>query len=165
MSVEVPGLQLDQDGAFQRREWQVQRIAWWVVLVLLVLATLGLFGNGPVSHRTVQADEVTVTVQRFARSTGPQTLLVDVGPRHVREGRAHVLVSREFLAAVDIESITPTPAEVVTGGDHLSFRFDVSGTSRLSASFSLRAQEIGVVSAQIALADGTSVRFRQLVYP
>jgi hypothetical protein len=165
MSVDAPGLQIEQDGDFQRAEWRVQRVGWIVLAVLLALAALGLFGNGPLSHRTVQADGLTVTAQRFARNMTQQTLTIDVGRQHVQGAEAVVLVSRELLAAVEIQQITPTPSEVASGRDHLAFTFPVERGLGVTVVFAVEAEEIGLVEAEVAVPDGTRVDFWQLLYP
>ena len=46
----VGDLELNQDLAFQYREWAVQRGSRWVLAVFVIAAALGAFGGGPLTH-------------------------------------------------------------------------------------------------------------------
>lgn len=43
---DVRDLESEENLAFQERQWVVQRVAWVVVLALLVAGLLGLLGPG-----------------------------------------------------------------------------------------------------------------------
>lgn len=165
MDGQRPGLEIEQDEAFQRREWSVQRVGWGVLAVVLGLAALGLFGNGPLSHATADEGDLTVGYQRFARNQGHHTLMVQVAPGHARDGRVTVLVSQELLGDVRLDSVSPEPSSTVVTRDHVAFSFDVADDVPLAATFHVMGDDVGVTSGEVALTDGTRVRFRQLVYP
>jgi hypothetical protein len=41
---QAPELQLEEHLDFQRKQWVFQRVAWFVMLAVVVLGLLGLFG-------------------------------------------------------------------------------------------------------------------------
>jgi hypothetical protein len=62
--------------AFQRRSWTVERVAW-VMMVLLVIAGLhGLFGGGPVGGRVPNGEGVELHYEALVRSGTPQAVEV-----------------------------------------------------------------------------------------
>ncbi len=155
-----------QDQRFQQREWRVQRFGWIALALLIALAALGLFGNGPLSSTAATSADLTVGYQRFARNQGQQTLLVAVQPGHQREGRVDVLLSRSLLDAVELQQIFPEPSGTTTQPAHLVLAFDVAEPSAtLEVRLQLRGDAVGPVRGEVALTDGTRVPVRQFLYP
>jgi len=74
----VGSLEIVQDMTFQRRAWVVQRIAWVVMLLIVVAAVLGLFATGPLSGTTAKTDDGVLTIEygRFARHDAQTDLLI-----------------------------------------------------------------------------------------
>lgn len=67
---------VEDDIAFQRKAWKVERVGWACLLVLVVFALLGLFSNGPLSDRRLTTPDGTLQVddQRFLRQGGRSPL-------------------------------------------------------------------------------------------
>src|SRR5215204_3554855 len=62
-------LELDQDLAFQHRQWRFERIGWAVMGLVIIASLAGLFGHSPFARAQVQTADHKLTVEydRFAR--------------------------------------------------------------------------------------------------
>src|SRR5919106_6001727 len=70
-------LQIDQDLAYQQREWLVERVGWIVMLLLIVAAAAGIFGNGVLSRASVSdGKQLRIEYERFAHYLTPTSLKV-----------------------------------------------------------------------------------------
>jgi hypothetical protein len=164
----IGDLEIDQDIAFQKHEWQVQRVAWVVMALIVLLAALGLFGTGLLSSASASDPNgvLTVDYQRFIRHDGRTTLTVNVAPELVTGDSVEIWLAADYHADVQIEQISPEPQEVRTDGDRLIYVLAVEGvTGPLELSFALRPQAIGRVSVEVGLVDGPQVAFSHVSYP
>jgi hypothetical protein len=164
----VDGLEIDEDLAFVRRSWTVQRLGWIGMGLVLALALAGLLGSGPLSRRATHlAGLLRVEYQRFARYEAVQTITIRVEPAATHTGELRVWVDRRFLDDSKIDAITPTPVRVEAGPDRLVYVFAMSHPGEpTTLSFILEAEQIGPTSGRIGLvgSDGAA-SFRQFVYP
>lgn len=105
-----PDLQVDQDMAFQRREWAVQRVGWAVGLLILAGALAGLFGHGPLSRAEAGSEDgpLHVRYERIVRNQAPADLRVsfplDPG------GETTLWLSGALVQRVELRSVVPEPA-------------------------------------------------------
>jgi hypothetical protein len=60
-------LQIDEDLAFQRREWKIQRVGWGAMALVIIAALLGVFGTGPLSNATLEREGLRLEYERFCR--------------------------------------------------------------------------------------------------
>ena len=110
-------------SGFQRREWIAQRIGWVLLAMVLLAGALGLFGNGPLSHRTIGNAAATFEYQRFIRKDADarwELQLMGATPR----GQVEIAVDAEFARNYEIRSIQPRPVSTVLDGGRWVFRFD-----------------------------------------
>lgn len=164
----VGDIQVDEDLAFQRRSWQIQRVGWAIMALLILAALLGLFGPGPLSYATagVQGSSLWVEYNRFVRFTSVQELIVHLGPEAVRGDEAPLWFSTTYIESLDIQGITPQPDAVEIGPDRITYVFLVDNPSEpFSVYFVIQPEKIGLLEAQIGVDEGELVRFRQFVYP
>jgi hypothetical protein len=165
----VPGLDLDQDLAFQERSWRVERIVGWGMVVLVVAALLGLLGAGPLSRAEVTSDALQLQYPRFSRVQSSETLKVRIGADAVRDRETRLWVDRRYLDDSRIESILPPPVRVEAAPDRLVLAFAVAEPGRpLEVTLTLQPERIGVLRGALGLesaAAGPGLAFRQVVYP
>jgi hypothetical protein len=166
----LDGLQIEEDIAFQRRSWRVQRVAWAVMALILLAGLLGVFGSGPLSQATASMPGVlAVEYQRFARYDTPDTLSIRLEPAATGGPAVRVGLDRAYLDHSKIDSMVPPPARVHGAGDRLVYEFPIAEPGRpLTITLALEPQQIGIVHGRVTLErDGgvETVSFRQLVYP
>jgi hypothetical protein len=163
-----PGLEIDQDLDFQRKEWRVERIAWAALTIIVLLALLGLFGTGPLSSATASSDDdgLVLDYERFVRHDGEASLDIQVSPDQVSEGEIELWISTAYLDKVRIESISPQPDEVRGEGDRQVYVFLAEAPNApVSITFNLSPDRMGRYSGEMGIVDGPAISFTQLSYP
>ncbi|KUP95777.1 hypothetical protein [Thermobifida cellulosilytica] len=156
------------DPVRRRREWRLERTAWALAALLLLLALAGLFGGGPLSWAGAGSPDgvVHLSYDRFVRGYSPTTLEVSIAPQAAREGRIRLGVSQEFLETVAVQNVTPQPLRVVGGGDALVYEFAADRAEQpLTVAFDLQAEQTGLHRAEVGAEGAQPVRFWQFVYP
>ncbi|HXH06764.1 MAG TPA: hypothetical protein VNI83_09250 [Vicinamibacterales bacterium] len=160
-------LVLDEDLAFQRRVWTIQRIGWVVLALLVVAGAFGLFGGGPISRASTgdPAGRLAVEYERFCRREATTTLTVRLREPRAPEGAASVVFAPAYLDAIAIEQVVPPPEGSEIRPDGVVFRFRPPPNDMpMVVIFFLRVRRAGIVFGRLSSA-GSSVTFRQLVYP
>ena len=161
------GLELDQDLAYQRRAWRAQRIAWLIMLLIVLAALIGLFGHGPLSRTTVGPNGgLQLEYERFARLLTPTTLRFRTSSGAIQGDELRLWISNDYLQGIQIEHVSPMPQTVEAGPDGLVFVFRLTEPGRpMTATFQARPERIGRISGHAALTDRQPIRFNQFVYP
>jgi len=163
-------LQIEQDPAFQRRSWRVERIGTWLFVALLGAAVSGLFGSGPLSHAAATVPGVLrVEFQRFSQYQSPDNLLIHVEPGAAPGRELRLWLDRAYLAGVRLEAMVPTPIRVETAADRLTFVFALTEPGvPFTVLVALQPQHFGVMHGRLGLepaGDGPRLAFRQIVFP
>jgi hypothetical protein len=162
-------LEIDEDIAFQRREWRWQRVGRWILTGFVLLAALGLFGNGPLSHATVgnSSDAIRIEFERFVRvgATDRMTLQVrlvagpDAAPIEVR-------LTRAYFDGVRIHAITPPPLGIEVGPADVVVRFapptGISDTATIV--FEVEPIALGRLRGTVRLTGEPALSFSQFAF-
>ena len=158
---------IDQDEAFERRSFHVQRAGWIVMALIVMAAATGLLGSGPLAKSTAAAaGAFTVEYERLTRYQAAQTLQIHLQPAVTGRREARVWLSRQFLDSSKIDTIVPTPVRVEGSADRIHYVFHMAKPGDpLLVSFNIQAEQIGLVDARIGVDDGHEVRVKQFVYP
>lgn len=115
------GPDIEQDLAFERRQWVVERAGWGLMAAIVAAGLLGAFGHGPLSWAVVREGRLAVAHDRFGRFAGETQLRVTVGP--IPGERVEVSIGREFLEAMEVSAVTPEPSDIRFAGDSLVYAF------------------------------------------
>lgn len=159
----VGDLEIDQDLAFQRREWGIQRLAWALMALLVLLGLVGLFGPGPLSSTTVGQPGLSASFYRFVRYEDLTTLRLELQPSG---SEARLWLSRGYAQAAGIQRINPEPEQVLLEPDRQVYVFAVGqGEGPVRVSFSLQPEQMGRLEGQIGLEGQGSLEFWQWVFP
>ena len=168
MSVQRVGdLEVAQDLEFQRREWVAERIGWTLMLVLAVAGLLGLFGTGLLaSARASGPGGLVLEYGRFERFNAPAEIDFHVPPEAVAEdGTFTIAVARDYLEAVQVETITPEPSEVRAEGEWLTHVFSSDAPDVVDVFFHLQHDAICPRQLRVRLGDAEPMVVGQFVYP
>jgi hypothetical protein len=163
----ISNLQLEQDLAFQRREWKAEQVGQAVLGCLLIAALAGLLGSGPASaaQAVSPSQRLKVQYQRFVRRGAPASLLVEL---RQDSGAAvedvELQLSRSYLEDARIEAVTPAPNAAAAGASSLRYRFATRG-SVAAFRFDLVPLSVGVIRGRIQTDGGDAVEFWQMSYP
>lgn len=160
-------LQLSEDMAFLRNTWRWQRIGWLCMAALIVAATLGAFGRGPIASAEVSATGIlSARYERLVREQALTDTHIEAAPRAITNGRFELMIDREFLAGMQIVEIQPQPVAVTALPTGLLFRFTAAySNDPLAIRFTLRPVSAGSQTARLWMADGTALRLQQFVFP
>jgi hypothetical protein len=161
-------LEIDRAIEFQRTEWRVQRIGWFVMALMVLAALAGLTGNGMLARATAGGppDPVRLEYGRFERLRAPATLTVEIAGGAITGERVELWIERTYLRGVSIESIVPEPREVRAAANGLIYVFAADDPGYpLTIAFDLRHADSGRKSGRVALVDAPAISFDQFVYP
>lgn len=158
--------ELERSLSFQNRLWKIQRIGWVVMGALILASLLGLLGSGGLLNETTQHStdgRLQVNYDRFIRFDAPGTLRLQLAAQN---STARLWLDKDYLKALDIEWITPSPLRVSADASGLTYEFAprAPGTS-LPVSIKFQTQAVGLLQARIRLEGGTTLSFTQFSYP
>jgi hypothetical protein len=162
------GLQIDEDLAFQRRSWTVQRLGFALMGLVLVGALFGVLGaEGPLAESEAHAEGLSVRYARFGRRLTSSTLEVSVDPSRAREGVVSLWVSADYLDTMAAQRVSPRPRAVVAGGDRTIYTFDVSAAASrpVRITFDLKPRALFRHAGRIGLDAGAELPITTFVYP
>lgn len=145
--------------------WVSQRIGWGLLGMFLIAAIAGVFGDGPVSARTIENADKTLQIDydRFLRQGGRTRLRVTLN-KPSAAGDVQLTLNRAFVDAIDIERIVPAPRDTAVGAETLSYRFALTG-GPTTITFDYKPRTFGRVAAHIGLAGAPAASFTHWVYP
>jgi hypothetical protein len=162
-------LEILEDMQFQERDWTRERVGWIAIAVILLVAVLGGFGHGLLGYRSVADGEgkLNVTYEQVARRGGVTNLDVTITAGAIVGDRVQLHLPDGYLDHIDIEAITPEPAESLPDGEGIVFEFQLDDQTPgdVTIRFDLRPDQVGTAEATVELVDHTSVRFEQLLLP
>jgi hypothetical protein len=146
-----------------------EKVAFALLVLFIVGAMLGLFGDGVLSQASVSSadGEVRVEYQRFSRRHAPEPVEITF-PTQPGADTIELTINAEYLRRVQIEEIFPQPIESThqqTG--KLRFRTDGQGQD-MTVRLHLQAEHAGWFEARLTAGPPgkqAQVRFNQLVYP
>jgi len=121
-------LPLEDEIDLHRKGWIVQRIGWVLMFAFLIAAILGLFGEGPLSKKKVQAGNINVEYERFCRyEHGMEIRLQSAG-----ENISTVSIPQTYLKSFRVATIVPEPAKQVATTGSVQYQFEGTGNNIVS---------------------------------
>ena len=168
---EVPrigDLELPQDMDFQRREWAVQRVGWFVLAFVVLAALAGLLGKGPLSSTSEQSADrhVRAEFDRFLHYRDPTTLRLIVQPEALSGEELRLSLNHAYLDGIEIQRIMPEPDHEEAGSEQHTFVFrtsDLKEPSRIT--FHVTPDDIGSLAGELRAGEAAPLMFHQFVYP
>lgn len=160
-------IELNQDPGFQRREWLVQRVGWWILTAFVASALLGVFGSGPLSRARAGTPGAAVWIEyeRFVRVGAPSRMYVHLGGPAADGHTREVRLDRRYWDGVRVDQLLPEPQRVVIGADEVSFLFDMQETPDGSTIIlDLEPLKVGRQSVRIGTGRQPALTFAQFAY-
>ena len=161
-------LGLDDDLPFQRKQWQLERIAWYVMCALVAYSLAGGFGGGgPLSTAEAVSKDGSVRVhyEKFARQLTPNS--VEITAKQAPDGRdIQIHLSGNYLASMTVRSVVPEPSASRAADNGYLFTFGrLPGVAEARIELQLEPQKIGTVEGWLAVNSGERVAIKQFVFP
>jgi hypothetical protein len=157
---------IQEDLAFQRREWRVQRAGWFALMGFVIAAALGAFGGGPLSHARAgdPGSALSIEYERFLRRHATERISIHLAPASATRQALEIRVSRTFIDDLRVEHMMPAPDSIESGPAEAVLRF--SGASARTRVIVLDAQPLAVGwrRATVATAGAPPVSITQFVY-
>jgi uncharacterized membrane protein YtjA (UPF0391 family) len=162
----VDGLEISEDMNFQRKEWTAERWGWVFMLIVIIAALLGLFGQGPLSSASAESGVMQVRYNRFERLLAPTQLTVRLDQDSAENGEIRLQVDQSLMQAYTVENIFPDPESVEVSPNQYIYVFKTAQGGRPpDILFNLQPNRLGPASGQIGLENGQAVRLSQFIYP
>ena len=161
-------LELDEDEAFQRRQYIVQRIGWLLMLAVVIAALVGVFGRGPVSRKFVRSSDQSLSVQyeRFARSQAQTELKLTVSKNSLTGRTLRLRLDRQYMSKFEVVEISPEPEQTDLSSDAMTLVYQVpKRDGPLLVKLILEPTEFGSVEGTAGVEGKDPVLFKQFVYP
>ncbi|MBK4997861.1 hypothetical protein IAE37_000137 [Pseudomonas sp. S31] len=156
---------VEEDMPMQRRVWRFERIGWYVLLLIVLLALAGAFGNGPLSEATaVSADgRLRVDYPRLSRAGTTESLRITV---HGTPGEPlQLLLGGSLLREASIETLQPEPQASLSHGKSLLLELGTSGDGIATLYLTLRSEHVGSLEGVARIGPSSAVRFTIFLYP
>jgi hypothetical protein len=160
-------LQVNEDMEFQRRSWVVQRIGWAISTLVILLAALGLFGDGILSNAKAGHEEGALWLEypRFERFEDEFQLKVHANEGAIAEGEIRIQLDQNYLDSVEVSSVSPEPDSELIDANGITYVYKTNGSSPFTAHFYVIPRKAGPLSGTFQLQNGYPVRFSQFIYP
>lgn len=154
-----------EDMPMQQRVWRFERVGWYVLLVIVLLALAGLFGNGPLSDAvTVSPDgRVRVEYQRLSRSGTTDNLYITVQGEPGQP--VTVELDGSLLRTASIETMQPEPQRSMSHGPALLLQLGTSKDGVATLYLTLRTDHVGTLEAVVRAGPHSAVHFSTFLYP
>jgi hypothetical protein len=160
VSNEPRSLEIDEDIAFQQKEWIFQRIGLAALFLFVIAALMGLTGMGGPLSRGKAGDSngpLQVEYERFVRRGSFSKVTL-----HVRgaTGAIRFWVSAPYLEHVQVDSVVPAP-DLESVETHRHIYVIRAGSPDVTVTVNVKHEEAGRLTAEVGFVDGPSVRFTQ----
>ncbi|MBD0289576.1 MAG: hypothetical protein ICV79_29775 [Flavisolibacter sp.] len=153
-------LEIDEDLDLHEKGWKLQRFGWFFIFALVILAALGVFGDGIASKTTLTANGAKIKYDKYYRHEARMELKVDA---HTTDSSQMVIsFPNEYLKKFRVESILPEPKENKLNGDQVSYYF--LGSAGMSIVFYLVPQEIGTIHGSMNV-NNSQFPLHHFIYP
>ena len=163
----IGDLQINEDMEFQRRSWIVQRVGWLVFALVILLAALGLFGDGILSDAKAGQEEGALWLEypRFERFEDEFQMRVHANEGAVADSEIRIHLDQNYLNGVEVKSVSPEPDSELLDANGITYVFKINGSSPFTAHFYVIPRKAGPLSGIFRLQNGDSVDFSQFIYP
>jgi hypothetical protein len=123
MSRSTDPLAIEQSLAFERREWRLARIAYVVLLVVMLGVGVGAFGRGPVSHARAGTPDSALWIdyERIVRFSDRPQFVVHAWPEP--DGTVRVRLDRSLVDAFAVVDVQPGPRAAGTRAEGVEYEF------------------------------------------
>ncbi|MBF8781909.1 hypothetical protein [Pseudomonas fulva] len=156
---------IEEDLDRQRRVWRFERIGWYVLLLIVLVSLAGLFGNGPLSQRSVTSSDGRIQVEyaRFVRNGASQQLSIRVQGKP--DAEVKLLLDGSMFRALPVETLQPQPLQSVSQGRALLLHLGTDAEGIATLYLGLRNDGVGPFDGKARVGPDSVVNFSTFIYP
>lgn len=156
---------VEEDMPMQRRVWRFERVGWYTLVLIVLLALAGLFGNGPLSDaQAVSSDgRVRVEYQRLSRTGSTDNMRITV--RGAPGKPVILLLGGTLLQEASIETLQPEPQVSRSHGEALLLELGTSEDGVATLYLTLRSDYVGTLEGSVRAGPSSAVHFTTFLYP
>ncbi|WP_087500754.1 hypothetical protein [Pseudomonas sp. SID14000] len=156
---------VEEDMRMQQRVWRFERVGWYALVLIVLLALAGLFGNGPLSDAQVSSEDgrVQVDYQRLSRSGTTDNLRITV--RGIAGEPVTLLLGGTLLREASIETLQPEPQASRSHGQSLLLQLGTSKEGIATLYLTLRSEYVGTLEGVVRAGPSSTVHFSTFLYP
>ncbi|TDJ76238.1 hypothetical protein E2H86_14075 [Pseudomonas putida] len=149
----------------QQRVWRFERVGWYVLVAIALLALAGLFGNGPLSDAEVvsQDGRVRVEYQRLSRSGTTDSIFITV--QGIPGQPVEVQLEGSLLRDASIETLQPEPQRSMSHGQAMLFQLGTKQDGVATLYLTLRSEHVGTLQGSVRAGPESAVHFSTFLYP
>lgn len=159
-------LAVGSDLEFQSRWWRFERIAWIVLIAIVIADVLGCFGRGPLANAQTRASDRTMDVkyERIERYSTPSILTIQFGPSAIHDGKIQLWASEALIKPLGNQRVIPQPSESVLDGTGILYTF-ASTPKPNSVQFALQPSSPGIQDLTLHVPGSEPLHLRIYVMP
>jgi len=151
-------LLIDEEIHLQKKGWIVQRVGWVLLFLFILLAVLGLFGEGPLSKRTITTGTIKTEYERFGRHEHETPIKFE----SKNENITVVAVPQQYLKEFKLSKVVPEPESQVASEGYINYAF--KGENNYNVTFYFDPLEFGNAGGTIRV-NAYNIPFNQTIYP
>lgn len=156
---------VEEDMRMQQRVWRFERVGWYALVLIVILATAGLFGNGPLSNALATSSDgrLQVEYQRLSRSGSVDKLRITV--RGISGQPVMVMLGGSLVQEASIETLQPEPQASFSQGDSLLLQVGTRQDGIATLYLTLRSDYVGKLDGIVKAGLSSTVHFYTFLYP
>lgn len=153
-----PDLDIDEHLQMQERGWSFQRVGLYCILIFVVTAAAGLYGNGFASKKILREGGTSIEFEQFFRHEAKMQLKI------ITNSDKKVILSfpAEYLSHFEIEAIVPDPGESSFESGDVKYSF--TGDDSKTITFYVVPQDVGNVKGTVKV-DEHVFTINHLIFP
>lgn len=153
------------DEDFQKKEHAILCAGWVFMLLIIVAALAGLFGQGALSERELEAGSLKMKYQYFLRHSTPTELKFSIKETATADQTVSLALDSRYLTDLKIDAITPRPEETLDPEGPI-FHFKLSESRKpVQVTMHVQPQGFGFLHGKVRINDESEQEFTQFVYP
>lgn len=156
---------IQEDMRMQQRVWRFERVGWYVLVLLVLMALVGLFGDGLLSDAEVTSRDgrVKVEYQRLSRSGTTDQMVITIRGNPGQPVKMHI--GGSLLREASIETLQPEPVSSLSQGRALLLELGTDKDGMATLYLTLRSESVGSLEGVVRVGSESAVRFSTFLFP
>ncbi|MFJ5282807.1 hypothetical protein ACIP66_02970 [Pseudomonas sp. NPDC088429] len=154
-----------EDMRYQMKVWRFERIGWYLLVLIVLMALVGLFSRGLLSSRDVHSADgkLRVEYEMFHRNGSTNSMKISVSA--MPDSAVELELAGQLLDGFRIETLQPEPlrSRSSSQGIRLWLQTDLDGQAKLY--ITLRGDGLGFFQSRIVSPGTNGVKLDQFIFP